>query len=383
MSKPAEDVNAQLQYDHKVIEGARATRRYFAKFERIISHMGDVAALSYKEKQLSPLEARIILQYLQGLAHTFTALSYKFLMANRIGDHQAKLLSIDKVESGFPIYREILQMAADALQADDHLLTLSSQGRLKKDMISHILTEQSHPTKLQYAMSQRIYYEHLSGANLFLSQNHPQAQWEGKIKKKKKKKQYLIHWAVYDSQTNVPTIYLMELEDSGKKALPLDERRWPRVQSHLLSQSMSTLKLLTIAKGFDKDFDALHPKVLRRVHLGPMYSHAFTQQQGPLRDVLAEASGQPGLDWALAWTVETLVSEKTKWEKTGFFGQAQRQVYKLDKNATFDDDGATEIRRSLILPHRAYQVLKEKDPPSFRNNRKYVVGTDSKILSYK
>ncbi len=379
MTKP-EDVNAQLQYDHKVIDGARATRRYFSKFERIISHMGDVAALSYKEKLLSPLEARIVLQYLQGLAQTFTALSYKFLMANRVGDHSARLLSIDKSDSGFPVYREILQMAADALQAESHLLTLPSQGRLKKDMISHILTEQSHPTKLQYALSQRIYYEHLTSANLFLSQNHPQAQWEGKLKKKALK-QYLIHWAVYDSLTNVPTIYLMEVEDSGKKALPLDERRWPRVQSHLLSQSMSTLQLLTIARGFDTDFDGLHPKVLRRVHLGPMYSHAFTQQRGPLRDVLAEASGQAGLDWTLAWTVETLLSEKTKREKTGIFSSAQREVYKVPD--TFGEDGgATDIRRSLIIPHRAYQVLKEKNPPTLAKTRKYVVGNDGKILSY-
>jgi len=379
MTQP-KDVNAQLQFDHKVIDGARATRRYFSKFERIISHMGDVAALSYKEKLLSPLEARIVLQYLQGLAQTFTALSYKFLMANRVGDHSAKLLSIDKSDSGFPVYREILQMAADALQAENHLLTLPSQGRLKKDMISHILTEQNHPTKLQYALSQRIYYEHLTSANLFLSQNHPQAQWEGKLKKKTLK-QYLIHWAVYDSLTNVPTIYLMEIEDSGKKALPLDERRWPRVQSHLLSQSMSTLQLLTIAKGFDTDFDGLHPKILRRVHLGPMYSHAFTQQRGPLRDVLAEASGQEGLDWTLAWTVETLLSEKTKREKTGIFSTAQREVYKVT-DSFGEDGGATDIRRSLIIPHRAYQVLKEKNPPTLAKTRKYVVGNDGKILSY-
>jgi len=373
---------AQLKYDHKVIEGARATRRYFSKFERIIGHMGDVAALSYKEKLLSPLEARIVLQYLQGLAKTFTALSYKFLMANRVGDHSAKLLSIDKTDSGFPIYQEILQMAADALQADDHLLTLPSQGRLKKDMISQILTEQALPTKLQYALSQRIYYEHLSAANLFLSQNHPQAQWEGNIKKNKKKNQYLIHWAVYDNATNVPTIYLMDIEDTGKKALPLDERRWPRVQGHLLAQSLSTLQLLTIARGFDQDFDGLHPKTLRRVHLGPMYSHAFTQQHGPLRDVLAEASGQPGLDWTLAWTVETLVSEKTKREKTGFFGSAQREIYKVDDSVYGKDGGATEIRRSLIIPHRAYQVMQEKNPPTLAKTRKYVVGTDGQILSY-
>lgn len=384
MSQSRKELTDNLSFDHAVIEGARATRRYFSKFERIISHMGDVAALSYKEKQLSPLEARIILQYLQGLAQTFTALSYKFLMANRVGDHADKLLSIDKVESGFPVFQEILQMAADALQAESHLLTLPTQGRLKKDMISHILSDQSHPTKLQYAMSQRIYYEHLTGANLFLSQNHPQAQWEGSLKKKKKKKkkQYLIHWAVYDSQTNVPTIYLLDVEDTGKKALPLDERRWPRVQSHLLSQSMSSLKLLTIAKGFDADFDDLHPKNLRRVHLGPMYSHAFTEQQGPLREILAAASGVPGLDWALAWTVETLISEKTTREKTGIFNTSQREIFKLDKSS-IDEDGATHTRRALILPHRAYQVLKEKNPPSLANTRKYVVGTDSKILSYK
>ncbi|NNE58936.1 MAG: hypothetical protein HKN36_12585 [Hellea sp.] len=376
----------QLAFDHKVLDSARATRRYFAKFERIISHMGDVAALSYKEKYLSPLEARITLQYLQGLAHTFTALSYKFLMANRVGDHSAQLLSIDKSDSGFPVYREILQMAADALQADDHLLTLPTQSRIKKDMISHILSKQTHPTQLQYALSQRIYYEHLSGANLFLSQNHPQAQWEGNIKKKKKKnkkKQYLIHWSSYDSQTNVPTIYLLDLEDTGKKALPLDERRWPRVQSHLLSQSMSGLKLITIARGFDQDFDGLHPKRLRRIHLGPMYSHAFTEQHGPLREVLAEASGKPGLDWALAWTIETLTSENTKRAKTGFFNTAQREVFKLDPSATTSlDDGATEVQRALILPHRAYQVLREKAPPSLARTRKYVVGKDSKILSY-
>jgi len=382
LTQSRKELTENLTFDHKVIDNARATRRYFAKFERIISHMGDVAALSYKESLITPLEARIILQYLQGLAHTFTALSYKFLMANRIGNQTAQLLSIDKVDSGFPVYSEILQMAADALQADDHLLTLPTQGRLKKDMISHILAEQTHPTKLQYALSQRIYYEHLSGANLFLSQNHPQAHWEGNIRRKKKKKNYLIHWAVYDSQTNVPTIYLLDLEDSGKKALPLDERRWPRVQNHLLSQSLSSLKLLTIARGFDADFDGLHPKTLRRLHLGPMYSHAFTQQHGPLRDILAEASGKPGLDWALAWTIETLTSEKTKREKRGLFGSTQREVFKLDKTAGPDQDGASDIRRALILPHRAYQILKEKNPPTLQKTRKYVVGTDSKILSY-
>lgn len=376
-------MTAELTFDHAALEGARKTRRYFAKFARIIEHLDKVALLSAKERMITVPEAAILQEYLEGLSRTFTALSYKFLMADRAGGASAKLLSIDKSDSGFPVFSELLQMAADALQAEKHLKSLPEQKRLKKDMVSHILTHQSAPVQLQYALSQRIYYEHLEEGDLFLSQNDPQAMWT-KGKGRDEPNSYLLYWAKYDSQTNIPTIYLMEVEDSGRKALPNDERRWPRVQAHLMAQAVASLKLLTIARGFDRDFDDIHPKTLKRFHLGPMYSHAFTEQHGPLRDVLSDASGKPGLDWALTWTVESLESEKSTREKTGIFSSARREVFKID---TLDhqaaEDGATEVRRSLIMPHRAFQVLEEKDPPTFRRHRKYVVGTDSKIVSYK
>lgn len=372
-----------LAYDHKVLEGAQATRRYFAKFERIIEHLKQVAKLSEDEKLVTSAESKILQMYLLGLSYTFTALSYKFLMANRVGDHVGTLLSIDKTDSGFPIYEEILHMAADASQAKKHLSSLPSQKRLKQDMINHILSEQTAPTKLQYALSQRIYYEYLTDASLFLPGNDPQGIWISG-KRSRDHRSYLIHWAKYDSQTNVPAVYMMELGDTGRKALPRDEKRWPRVQSHLMAQSISSLKLLTIARGFDRDFDDLHPKFLRRFNIGPMYSHTFTEQHGPLRDILSEAKGKPGLDWALAWTVESLVSESTTREKTGMFSTAQRELYRIDTlDSKAAEDGATEIARSLILPHRAFQVLEEKNPASLRSTHKYVVGKNAKILSYK
>jgi len=217
-------------------------------------------------------------------------------MAHRIGKQDTVGISIDKSESGFPIFQELMQMASDATQAKKHLKSLPSQERLKKDMkdmINHILTEKSSPTQLQYAMSQRIYYEYLAQENLFLTQNHPQLVWVGKDMNSGRRS-YLVHWAAYDSQTNLPAVYLMELEDTASRALVHDERRWPQVQTHLMAQAVSGLKLLTIAKGFDSDFDTLHPKLLRRFHLGPMYSHNFTEQRGPLRDVLSQASGEAG-----------------------------------------------------------------------------------------
>ncbi|GLQ33930.1 hypothetical protein GCM10007939_02130 [Amylibacter marinus] len=372
-------MNTDYTQDHKVIEGAQATRRYFAKFSRIIEHLAQVTDLSQDEGLISGAEAQVLEGYLLGLSNTFTALSYKFLMANRVGSHLGKVLSIDRSDSGFPIFQELVQMAADTVQAEVHLNSLPSQEQLKKDMVNHILTEQRAPVQLQYALSQRIYYEYLAQRQLFYSQNDPHIIWTGGDDDRRK---YLIYWANYDSQTNLPVIYLMEVEDTGRKALARDERRWPRVQAHLMAQAVSGLKLLTIARGFDQDFDHLHPKKLRRFHIGPMYSHTFTEQAGPLREVLADASGEAGLDWALTWGVETLRSARVSEEKSGFFSTVERQVFDVDTMRA-GLQGVSDARRSLILPHRAFQVLEEKDPPTLRDTRKYVVGKNAKIISYK
>ena len=379
-ARPAARPKVDLSYTHRVLDSARATRRYFAKIERIITHLQSVATLSSREGLISEAEEKILSLYLGDLNNSFTALSYKYLMTNRAPD--SGKMSIDKTESGFPVFSEVIQLAADSTQAKKHLKSLPEQERLKKDMVNHILTARSAPTSLQYALAQRIYYETLVNENLFLSQNHPQIMWVGKDLQRKKRR-YIIHWAAYDSKTNIPVVYLMVVDDTANRALPHDERRWPRVQDALMAQALSELKLLTIAKGFDEDFDGLHPKSLRRFHLGPMHSHAFTEQRGPIRDVLANAIGEEGLDWALAWTVESLISDGQEWKKVGVFKQAPREVYRLDAfNMSGKMDGVTDVTRALILPHRAYQVMEEKHANDFAGVRKYVVGQNAKILSY-
>jgi hypothetical protein len=180
----------------------------------------------------------------------------------------------------------------------------------------------------------------------------------------------------------VPTIYLMDVEDTGASALPKDPRRWPAVQAHLTAQGSSGLKLLTIAQGFDRDFDDIHPKRLRRIHVGPMYSHSFTQQSGPIRDVLAEAQGGAGEDWTLAWTIETLESERVEMEKKGWFSEVEREIFKLDPFAGRGaETGATSTQRAVIMPQKPYQVLAEKRPAGFADVQKFVVSPAGRIVS--
>lgn len=367
-------------YDHFQLEDTRVTRRYFDKFEKIIGHLGRVAATLEAEKRLSKRDVEVMTRYIVGLNYTFKALAHKYHFSGRF-EHAGKL-TFDRVDSGFPVHNELLAMASDAAQADKHLAGMRSVEALKRDMVRVILSEQQIPTKLQYALSQRLYYEELAKGELFWPRNDPQAIWLGN--KAEVRRDFMIHWAVYDSQINLPTIHIMEVEDSGKVGLPKDDRRWPEVQAHLMAQSLGGLKLLTIAKGFDEDFDDLHPKRLRRFHVGPMYSHAFTRQSGPLREVLEVARSPVGEDWALVWTEEELLSEATRQEKSGWFGSVQRETFALDPFAgRAGETGATRTERSIILPQRPYQALEERKPAGFSDVRKFVVSPAGSVLSYK
>ena len=359
-----------------------ASRRYFRKFEDITGHLGRVAGVLEAEGELDKTEVKVLTRYVQMLTFTFRALSMKYLMVGRDTGRFFGSLMIDTRDSGFPVATELMTMANDAQQAESHLANMPSEDRLKDDMVRTIVGERRIPTKLQFALSQRLYYRELLKSGLFWCQNDPECQWLGNISEERRR--FVLHWAAYDTQTNLPVVYLMEVEDSGRTALPKDERRWPEVQAHLTAQALGGLKLLTIAKGFDEDFHDLHPKRLRRFHIGPMYSHAYTRQSGPLRQVLEDAAAAPeGQDWALVWTQEDLQSERVIEERSGWFGKVEREVFALDPFAGRGaETGATLTERSIILPQRPFQVLAEQNPPGFASVRKFVVGDGGRVLRY-
>ena len=376
------DINAELAHDHVGLTDTFAARRYFRKFDAISAHLARVAATMEAERRLSKTDVAVIGSYIEAIGRTFRALSMKYLMTGRETGTVFGSLSFDAHESGFPVFREIMQMANDAQQAERHLKGMMSVEDLKSEMIRTIVGDLAIPTKLQFALSQRLYYEALVQGGLFWAQNDPEAIWLGEAGDGRQK--YQLHWAVYDSQVNLPTIYLMELDDTGRTALPKDQRRWPEAQSHLMSQSMAGLKLLTIAQGFDNDFDDLHPKRLRRFHIGPMYSSAYTRQIGPIRKVLEDAKSPEGEDWTLAWTAEELESDRVELQKSGWFGKVERQIFALDPfSGRGVDTGATRTERAVILPERPFQVLAELDPPGFRDVRKFVVSPQGRVLSYR
>jgi len=376
-------VTKTLLRDHVALDDTFAARRYFRKFERITEHLAKVTDAMGGEGQLTLTDAQVLERYIAAIGRTFQALSMKYLMSGRGAASVLGTMSFDAVESGFPVFRELMTMANDALQGEKHLRGMMSEKELKSEMVRTIIGDLKIPNKLQFALSQRLYYEEILTAELFWAQNDPEAIWQS-TDNETERRRYLVHWASYDSQINLPTVYLLELEDSGRWALPKDHHRWPEVQGHLMAQSVAGLKLLTIAQGFDADFGDLHPKRFRRFHIGPMYSNAFTKQSGPIRQVLQDAGAPEGEDWALAWTQEELESERVEEVKSGWFGKEEREIFALDPFAGRGaDTGATRTERSVILPERPYQVLAEQNPPGFADIRKFVVGSAGRVISYR
>lgn len=365
-----------LTLDHQRLDDSAAVRRYFATFARITRHLGAVAAEEQAAGRLTKEEAEALARSFVSLNLTFRALGLKYHFAGRA--REAGAITFDKVESGFPVASEIMVMANDALQAAKHLEGIPSADRLKDDMVKAILADRAVPVRLQNALSQRLYYEELAKGGLFWARNDPEAIWIGGDGVAQRRR-YLLRWSTYDAQANLPVVWLMEVGDVGRTGLPKDGARWPLVQRHLMAQAVGGLTLLTIARGFDDDFDDVHPVRLRRFTLGPMWSAAFTRQEGPIREVLAQARASEGEDWALQWTEEDLRVERTDMVQAGWFGTDERRVWRLMEPK---EQGVSELRRTLVLPERPYQALAALDPPALRRHFKIVVGEGGRVLRF-
>lgn len=371
-----------LDDDHRRLEDEATARVFFDQTRRISSVLPEALAEMVRDGIFSQIESDVLGGYLTALKSSIDALSMKYLMSGRIEGPLRRHVTVDIHESGLPVWSEIAQLAADAAQVGAELSRSPTADEIRDQMIRQIVSELTVPTRLQYAMSQRLYYEALARDGMFWPQMHPQGFWlSGQDGGRRR---WLLHWAVYDSRLNVPVLYLMDVGDTGRRPLTEDARRWPEVRAHLLAQSVTSLQLLTIARGFDHDFDRLHPQRLRRIVLGPVYSRGFTIQEGPIRQVLDNAAAPAGEDWAMAMTIEDLQAKGVQVESSGLFSVVERQLYHLDPlDRGGSGQGVTKADRLLILPQRPYQALAALDPPGFREIRKYVPGPNGRVSGYR
>ena len=358
------------------------TRRYFAKTQKIFATLGRIAAEGLPGGEAEAYEQDIVAQYLSGLSNSFAALSAKYTMTGRVEHRLPNPFEIDIRDSGFPVFREFMQIENDLDLVPEMLFDLPDGLKLRREMINHILQFRTMPRDLQFAMSRRLYFERIKDGNLFLARNPFKLQFVSS-RPPHGHRRYIAHWAVYDTQRNLPDIYIMVFDDSAQEALHEDDHYADSLSDAALKQAVSTLKLVTIAGGIDADFPTIHPKSLKRIHAGPLYSNAFTRHSKTIGSILGEHSAVPGRDWVFAWTVETLASKSVEYVRSGLFGRVQKEIYEVDRHGLDAfEAGSTAVEKFMILPLEAYQTLADMKDTPFDGVRKYVVGTNGEVVAH-
>src|SRR4029079_5653823 len=183
---------------------------------------------------------------------------------------------ISRAESGFPIFKNVLELENDRRQANQRLASIPAPDELRAEMADFILRHKEFPAALQRQMAERLYLEDVKDGALFspfvLAETAKVA-----VNPKVMRRYYLVHWGSFDGAANLPMVYMATVEDSsdamvrqlvGQDGKLNDRVNIPLPVEGLLNPELAhrfddfteknsaySLSPATIAVNLDKDFE--------------------------------------------------------------------------------------------------------------------------------
>ncbi len=309
----------------------------------------------------------------------------------------ADAFRIDTSDSGFPLFRHVLQLENDRSKLADKLNDLPKPEQIRDEMVEHMLKNKKFPHALQKTMGERLYYETLKKAPSFRS-NTICKTIRHSYNPRSKRPFYVVHWACYDGSHNLPLVYMAVIEDSSLNAPRPPERKsgpWGTAQleedylgpglpnrslaeefeKFITANSQYSLNLTSIATAMDNDFPNLHPKQLRRFILGPLHIGGLTQNREKLQELLNSVKDSEQ-NWVLTWTLQELYSKEETTSRNGIWGASvAKEIYYIN---TDDPDcvaqGVSDTQAHALIPHEVYQKAYANDATSdiFKDYQCYI-----------
>ncbi|WP_265516970.1 hypothetical protein [Nitratireductor luteus] len=349
-----------------------AASRYFdaiaAALDGLGAYLADSRASPYRRNDLV---AETVMPYIARLEHSFRA------WKNRLGFLES--FRIQRAESGYPLFQNVLELENDRREADKRLASIAEPQTLREEMVDFILRHRAFPGELQRAMAERLYLEDVREGRVFSPLVLPETV-RVSVNPKTKRPYYIVHWGAFDGAANLPLVYMAAVEDSSENMtaslvagegrlnedveipLPVGGLLNPdlahRFDDFAEKNSSYSLSPATIATNLDRDFDTLHPKQLRRVVLGPFYTAGITAHNSTVSEVLAKVHRQDNA-WLLTWTVQEVYSKAEQPGRKGLWSsQPPREEFHLET-----DDleaarmGVSAYEKHALVPHEAYQAL--------------------------
>jgi len=340
--------------------------------------------------------AQIMAEYIGRLEISFTC------WRNRLGFVES--FRIGRAESGYPVFQNVLELENDRRTAEQRLAAIPDPAELRAEMADFIMRQKAFPGALQRSMAERLYLDEVRKGEVFSPFVLPRTV-RVSANPKTGRPFYMVHWGAFDGLANLPLVYMATVEDSSDKMkealltragemrgdvevpLPVEGLLNPelahRFDDFAEKNSAYSLSPATIAGNLDKDFDALHPKQLRRIVLGPFYSAGITENNSTVAEVLSKVRRQDNA-WLLTWTVQEVYSKAEVPGRKGLFSsQPAREEFYIDT----DDleaarQGVSSYEKHALIPHEAYQALYAAgEAQKIFNGYKVHIVSNGKVIS--
>lgn len=275
-------------------------------------------------------------------------------------------MALDLNGSGYPHITALTSMFAEMSAKEQIMQKIMPVTALKDQMLDHMFKHHEIPTEKQAEIAMRTYLDALDPAKL-IHQFTPGELIP--LEKDERVQRYFYSWLCYDPESSIPFIHLLlfEYDNDAPDLNPGSEAYEQFVSVIRTFGNRVPEKLSFLSHQIDDKMEALHPKMLKRIRLGPLLTKIGKDsvESQPIMTPLQQWGDDR--DFVLLIRCEVSVSkQQTKIQDTwlsSLIGGKVREIFAINN---FDPEcyqaGATEISRHMLLPHRVLQEMDLSDP---------------------
>jgi hypothetical protein len=179
-------------------------------------------------------------------------------------------LWVDATASGFPNAMELGNLAQDVQRRRERLLQLAVPVALKRAVLDRLFQDLADPPNLLAQLSERVYFDLLDESRLFL----PFTMGEIRLRSQEKtQRSYVASWACYDFATNRPYVHVMTFDqDASEEPLERQGAAYARLREVLRAEGSRAPDVGILALAIDDALEPIHPKILKRLCIGPLHA---------------------------------------------------------------------------------------------------------------
>lgn len=356
-----------------------AGRDEYAKYFNMLGAAFGLVLRSYQGAASQSEETGIVAGFLKKLQFNMEVLRIRWTY----GLSNERPLRIDLTDSGFPNSMEINKLAVDLAMKTEMLKNIPAKTLLKMQLLDHLLEKESDSPEIVQRLTERAYFEKLDADNLFLSFTPGDLILKKKAANGQSWRNYLFSWGCYDTSTNRPYIHLMTF-DQDLEQQPLEEREqsFKEFLKVVRAEGSRAPDVKILAFAIDDALEPIHPKIVKRLCIGPLYSGLFEgremdgedQQQAIFKALLRDYARNEN-DFVLLMSDEIIFS-KAQSVTRRLLSTKVREIFAItEEDPQCFRRGASVVHHTMLLPHYLLQHIGRKVGRMLPDLQKFVAIT--------